>query len=389
MVSQESSRGRVLLVDDDADVRRDYARMLRRLGYEVDLAEDGKEAMVHLRATAYDAVVSDISMPQMGGLEFLRAVRERDLDVPVVLMTGDPGLGTAVEAVRYGAFRYLAKPTDFETLGEVLRSAVSMHRLARLKREALELVGHDGGRQLGDRASLEARFEAALERLWMAYQPIVDWPGKTVFAYEALVRSSEPTLGSPLDLLDAAERLGRLHELGRCIRERVASAAAGAPGAALLFVNLHAVDLNDGELFSPRSPLSAIASRVVLEVTERASLHVVKDLQAKVRALGELGFRIAIDDLGAGYAGLASFSQLDPAFAKLDMSLVRGVDASPRKQSVIRAMTELCRRDLGIQVVSEGVETREERDALALAGCDLLQGYLFAKPDPRFATPRW
>jgi EAL domain-containing protein (putative c-di-GMP-specific phosphodiesterase class I) len=115
----------------------------------------------------------------------------------------------------------------------------------------------------------------------------------------------------------------------------------------------------------------------------------VQGLAAKVETLRKLGYRIAVDDLGAGYAGLASFSQLEPEFVKLDMSLVRGVDASTRKQSIIRAMTTLCSRDLSIQVVSEGVETAGERDALVLEGGDLLQGYLFAKPARGFPVPRW
>jgi EAL domain-containing protein (putative c-di-GMP-specific phosphodiesterase class I) len=112
-------------------------------------------------------------------------------------------------------------------------------------------------------------------------------------------------------------------------------------------------------------------------------------LTGKLRQLRDFGFRVAIDDLGAGYAGLASFSQLDPEFVKLDMSLVRGIDNSVRKRSVVRAMTRLCSKELGIQVVSEGVETTDERDVLQAEGCELLQGYLFAKPDRGFPTPRW
>jgi EAL domain-containing protein (putative c-di-GMP-specific phosphodiesterase class I) len=120
-----------------------------------------------------------------------------------------------------------------------------------------------------------------------------------------------------------------------------------------LFVNLHSADLNDEELFSPEAPLSRIADRVVLEVTERASLHGVKDVVAGVAKLKALGYEIAIDDLGAGHAGLTSFTQLDPEIAKLDMSLVRGVDADVRRQSIVRSMKQLC-DDLGILVIAEG-----------------------------------
>jgi EAL domain-containing protein (putative c-di-GMP-specific phosphodiesterase class I) len=223
----------------------------------------------------------------------------------------------------------------------------------------------------------------------MAYQPIVRWPERTVFAYEALVRSNEPSLKSPLDLLDAAERLGRLRDLGRKARALVAASVPEAPQDALLFVNLHAADLSDPELSSATSPLARIAPRVVLEITERASLDEVRDVPGKISRLRHLGFRVAVDDLGAGYAGLATFSQLDPEFVKLDISLVRGVDASRKKRSVVRAMTHLCTKDLAVQVVSEGVETVGERDALESEGCGLLQGYLFARPAPGFPAPQW
>jgi EAL domain-containing protein (putative c-di-GMP-specific phosphodiesterase class I) len=108
-----------------------------------------------------------------------------------------------------------------------------------------------------------------------------------------------------------------------------------------------------------------------------------------VARLRQIGFRIALDDLGAGYAGLNTFTQLEPDFVKLDRALVSGVDASTRKRSVVRSMLRLCGEELGIHVVGEGVETVDERDALASDGCVLLQGYLFARPGRPFPSPIW
>jgi EAL domain-containing protein (putative c-di-GMP-specific phosphodiesterase class I)/CheY-like chemotaxis protein len=385
---EEDQQASVLLVDDDAGVRRDYARALRRAGWQVDTAADGREALASLGAAPYGVIVSDIAMPGVSGLEFLRAVRQRDLDVPMVLMTGDPGLDTAVEAVEYGAFRYLIKPIALSSLTETVKSAMTLHRLARLKRLALAAIGAEG-KSLGDRVALETRFESALGRLSMEFQPIVHWPERRVFGYEALVRSAEPALSAPADILDAAERLGRVHDLGRAVRRQVAAAAAGAPDSAALFVNLHGLDLDDEELYARSSPLASCAARVVLEITERWPLDGVKGLKRRIGRLRELGFRIALDDLGAGYAGLTTFTQLDPDFVKLDRALVSGVDGSRRKRSVVRSMLRLCGDELGIQVVGEGVETTDERDALGLDGCQLLQGYLFARPGRQFPPPIW
>ena len=378
---------RLLLVDDEAAVLTAYERVLSRPGVTVTTARNGNEAVQRVKGASFDVIVTDISMPEMTGMEFLMAVRAHDLQVPVILMTGAPDLDSAVRAVEHGAFRYLTKPVAVATLRETVDRAARLHKLAEVKRAALELPGA-GGVRLGERAGLDVRFSWAIKQLWMAFQPIVALGQRRVFGYEALLRSDEPLMKSPADILDAAERLGRVHQLGQLVRARVAAAATEAPEDAKIFVNLHSADLNDEELFSPDAPLSRIASRVVLEVTERASLHGVKNVSACVSKLRALGFQIAIDDLGAGYAGLASFTQLEPEIAKLDMSLVRGVDGDARRQSIVRSMNKLC-DDLGMLVIAEGVETAAERDTLAALGCDLLQGYLFAKPQKGFEAPRW
>jgi len=378
---------RVLLVDDDPAVIRAYGSALARQGVTVETASNGKEAAERVKGGAFDAIVSDIQMPEMTGIEFLRAVRAHDLDVPVILMTGKPDIESAIRAVEYGAFRYLTKPVAGQQLWETALHAARLHKMASLKREALELPGKEG-RRLGERAALEVRFSWGMSLMWMAFQPIVGWREQRVFGYEALLRSDEPLMKNPAEILDAAERLGRIHELGRAVRACVAAAAPQAPEGVKLFVNLHSADLNDEELYSADAPLSKIAGRVVLEVTERASLYGVKNIAACVAKLKALGFQIAIDDLGAGYAGLTSFTQLEPEVAKLDMSLVRGVDADSRRQSIVRSMRKLC-DDLGMMVIAEGVETPEERDMLVELGCDLLQGYLFARPERAFKEPRW
>ncbi len=378
----------ILLVDDDASVLKAYGHILTAAGHEVAAAADGGKAIARLRAPgAFDVVVSDIAMPGMTGIELLRQIRASDLDVPVILMTGSPGVGSAIEAVEHGAFRYLVKPIETAVLVESVSRAASLHKLAALKRQALALSGTEG-QFLGDRASLEARFEAALATLWMAYQPIVSWSRRRVFGHEALVRNEDPLLQRPDNLLKAAERLGRIAHLGRAIRMQVAASLPELPDDLTVFVNLHAWELRDEELVSPRGPLSRFASRVVLEITERASLDEVKGVADRIASLRALGFRVAIDDLGAGYAGLTSFATLAPEVVKLDMSLVRGIDASSTKQHIVRAMVALS-RELGLEVITEGVETIAEREILVGLGCDLFQGYLFARPGRPFPEPTW
>jgi len=167
--------------------------------------------------------------------------------------------------------------------------------------------------------------------------------------------------------------------------KRVAKTLDEQPTSELIFVNLHAMELADDSLIAPDAPLSRHAGRVVLEVTERAPLEQIRDVTARVGQLRALGYRIAVDDLGAGYAGLTSFAHLEPEVVKVDMSLIRGIDLSPMKQKLLGSIVGLC-RDLGIEIIAEGVETEAERDALVKVGGDLCQGYLFARPDRPWAV---
>jgi EAL domain-containing protein (putative c-di-GMP-specific phosphodiesterase class I) len=323
----------------------------------------------------------------MDGLELVLAIRHHDLDTPVVLITGAPSVETAIEAMDRGAMRYLVKPVSGAELTSVVEQAVNLYRMAAIKRRALDVLG-GLDKQIGDRAGLEVKFESALAKLFMAYQPIVRWSSRTVAGFEALVRSNEPTIPHPGALFDAAERLGRLQDLNHRIRALAPLPFLDDTNHGWLFVNLHVRDLLDETIFDPESPLARIANRVVLEVTERAALEEVRDARARVIRLRELGFRVAIDDLGAGYAGLNSFAQLEPDVVKLDMTLVRDIHLSATKRKLVRSIAVLC-RDMNMDVVAEGIETVEERDCVVDLGCDLLQGFLFARPGEPFPDIRW
>jgi EAL domain-containing protein (putative c-di-GMP-specific phosphodiesterase class I) len=270
-------------------------------------------------------------------------------------------------------------------LKEAVDRALRQHELLRVQRRALEGYGMDH-KTLEDVAALELHFASAMDGLWVAFQPVVSWGERTVYGYEALVRSSEPTLCSPDLLLGAAERLGKLPGLARAIRWRASRIAP--PSGCRLFVNLHPEDLKDEDLYSPSSPLSRLADRVVLEITERATLDKMEDLRSRLEQLRRLGFQIALDDLGSGYAGLSSLTRLEPDIAKIDMSLIRDIDSEPKRRTIVARVREMC-GDLGILVVAEGIETPAERDTVVRLGCDKMQGFLFAKPAAGFPAVTW
>jgi two-component system cell cycle sensor histidine kinase/response regulator CckA len=132
----DGSRPRVLVADDDLEFRPAVARVLRAAGCDVIEAISGADAIAQLEAGRVEAILSNLHMPGGGGLDILRAVRRIDLDVPVILMSAMPDVASAVQAVEYGAFRYLTKPLDFDTLGAVVHQAVRAHALACIRRRA-------------------------------------------------------------------------------------------------------------------------------------------------------------------------------------------------------------------------------------------------------------
>lgn len=360
---------RILLVEDEAPVLKICKALLESGGHEVVAVPGAEPALEQLERGEVDLVVSDLVMGGMDGLELLQRVRARRPTLPFVLVSAAASAQELSE--RLGAMaptRFLAKPFDR------LQLLQAVH----------ELTGE--GRPPAPVCSVrERQFRKALEKVRLAFQPIVSCADRRVVAYEALMRSGEPRLANPLALLEAAEAVDGVPELGRCVRREAAGALGGLRDGTLVFVNLHPHELADEELLSPAAPLSTFAGRVVLEVTERARLEGIPDLKERIAALRRMGYRFAVDDMGSGYSGLSALIELEPEVVKMDMGLVRGVDESSAKRRVIRSLLSMC-RETGTVVVAEGVETARERDTLVRLGCDLLQGYFFSKPAPPFVA---
>jgi EAL domain-containing protein (putative c-di-GMP-specific phosphodiesterase class I)/CheY-like chemotaxis protein len=372
-LSEGSRPGRVLVVDDDAGVRRTIERILAP-EWEAVLATDGQSGLEAFQGQDFDVLITDISMPGMDGLAFSERVREMSDDVPVILITGSPSVESAMEAVTLRAFRYLPKPFRPSTLKETVEHAAKQGRMARIRREAVEIAGHRNQKQ---RALRHAEVEEALGTLWMAYQPIVD-RGSRVIGYEALLRYDKGPFEDPVALLTAAEELGRGEQL--CERTLyLAAASANAHSRALLFLNVDPRRLRS--FTSAQDPLREMASRIVLEITEHLPLRGIPEAQAAIADLKEVGYRLAVDDLGSGYSGINSFASIGPEFVKLDRALVNGVAVDPSKRRIIKGMNRLC-HDLGIRVIAEGIERSEDFETVKQLGCDLFQGFLIGRPGP-------
>lgn len=372
------AQSRILIADDDRVARRLLLHWLGREGHEVVAASDGAEALEVLRADTlgFDLAILDIDMPRLDGIGLLSALRELDPELPVVLVTADASLPTALRGIELGVLQYLSKPLQSSRLLPVVDRGIAMRRRARARERMLNMVGLD------DQAPPDgAALDAALEELFVVFQPIVDLERGAPFGFEALVRSGYAPMANPAALLAAAEKLGRLHELGRLVRARAAEVFGHhAPAEARLFVNLHPLELDDPALFSAEDPLASLGERVVFEITERVPLLELDRAVANGEVLRQRGASLAVDDLGSGFACLNTFAALRPEIVKLDMALTRNLDTRPVQRRIVAALVELAHQ-LDCRVVAEGVETQAEREALLELGCTLQQGYLYGRPE--------
>jgi len=371
--NSNAKRRRVLFVDDETQITRGIRTALHKEPYEVLVANSGQAALDILAQTPIDVVVSDAEMSGMSGSEFLTIVRDRHPETVRLVLTGQASVESAVEAINEAAvYRFLMKPCAPEDLALVVSQALNereqMDRFERWKRT-------DDGPERADR---QAAYAHALKGSWMAFQPIVVAATRRVFAYEALLRTDDEGINNPGAVIGLAEELGCVWELDGWIRQ-LASLQLEGMGDATVLINTHPQSLEDPALFADSNPLHAFASQIVLEITERQSLEKPELLRDQVAKLRERGYRIAVDDLGAGYAGLTSISMLTPDIVKFDMELMRDIHTSATKTKLVGAMTSLC-QELGILTVAEGIETEGEHQTAVELGCDLLQGFYYGLP---------
>lgn len=217
--------------------------------------------------------------------------------------------------------------------------------------------------------------------LAFAYQPIVDIETRTVFAHEALVRG--PNGESAWSVLSQVTDETR-YPFDQACRVQAIKGAAELGMRELLSINFL-----PNAVYQPAACIQSTfaAARehgfpienIIFEVTEGEKVQDREHLVNIFREYHRFGFRTAIDDFGAGYAGLDLLAEYQPDIIKLDMALVRDIDTHQPKQAIVKGVIAMC-GDLGIRVLAEGIETGAERDFLRGAGVRLMQGYLFCKP---------
>jgi diguanylate cyclase (GGDEF)-like protein len=218
------------------------------------------------------------------------------------------------------------------------------------------------------------------------YQPIVKADGGAIVGVESLLRWRHPSRGyiPPGLFVPVAEEAGMMDELGAFVLRKALSDAARWPNL-YVTVNLSPVQVRDRRFVEVVKDALAETrtdpSRVVLEITEGVLIDDPLAAKARLEDLRGLGVRLALDDFGSGYSSLAYLQQLPFDKLKIDRGFVAALDQSANTGVIIQAIVTLGRA-LGMSVLIEGVETEEQRVLLRLAGCNEMQGFLFAQPAP-------
>jgi diguanylate cyclase (GGDEF)-like protein len=219
------------------------------------------------------------------------------------------------------------------------------------------------------------------------YQPIVAAEGHAIVGLEALLRWNHPTRGaiSPARFVPIAEQAGMMDQLGEFVLRRALSDAARWPSL-YVAVNLSPIQVRDRkfvDLVAAVLAESSLApSRLVLEVTEGVLIDNPDAAKSRLDDLRALGLKLALDDFGAGYSSLTYLQRLPFDKLKVDRGFVAALDHSANAGVIIEAIIALGRA-LNLSILVEGIETEEQRALVRLAGCDEMQGYLFARPAPR------
>jgi EAL domain-containing protein (putative c-di-GMP-specific phosphodiesterase class I) len=214
-----------------------------------------------------------------------------------------------------------------------------------------------------------------------AYQPIVDLRNRSIFAHEALVRGPG---GESADTVLSQVTDANRYRFDQACRVNAVKIASRLNMASLLSINFMPNAIYQPELCL-RTTLAAAKThgfaidRIVFETVEGERISDSRWLAEILREYKRVGFLTAIDDFGAGYAGLNLLADFQPDIVKLDMGLVRHIDAQPARQAIVRGISRIC-EELGITVIAEGVETLAECRYLQDLGVHLLQGHLFARP---------
>ncbi len=369
----------LLAVEDPARAGRLRAAMQN---LEVSYESSPAAALADNDRDPYDVVIAD---QRLGGVDGIELLHKSFVDSPNslrLLIVDSVEAFMSLRGLDVGPVDYfILRSDEIVHLPTAIEDGLARREYQRRQLLNTPRAGVDGA----EKPANEIQRILARKALDFAFQPIFDVRTGTIYGYEALCRPDSTVFCGPMELFQAAVQETRIWELGRLTRDILASRLETLPTEMMVFVNVHPAELGDPVFLQGASKLSHFANRIVFEVTERASIPDFRRFRSVLDELRSLGFRFAVDDLGAGYASLNSVALLEPSFLKIDMTMIRDITSSVTQVRLVRRIVDFA-NDQAIFVVAEGIETQAEAETVIELGCHLLQGFLFGPPQHGFAT---
>ena len=270
---------------------------------------------------------------------------------------------------------------------------------ARREKRAMSVYEASLNPSARDQLSLLGELRRAVEKdeLRLFFQPKIEMSTNRVAGVEVLLRWQHPTRGmlSPAAFIPFAEQTGFIRRITRWTLSRAIAQAASwhhAGKALPIAVNIGADDVSDSRLDARVAGLvtrnQLPPSLLTLELTESGFIEDPDRALSMLNALGALGVNLSIDDFGTGYSSLSHLARMPAHELKIDRSFVQGLETDAEYAAVVRSAIDMG-HSLGMKVVAEGIETELAADRLRALGCDIAQGYLYAKPMPLDQLERW
>lgn len=367
-------------------------------------AQTGSDTVAHLGADGFVIVLGALadSSPRVEQVaaEILRTIAE-----PFRLGSETVHITASIGIARY--------PADAQDVASLLKNANQAKHVAKTEgrnRYCYFTASMELAAQTRMQLANDMRGALAAHQFEVYYQPIVDLVTGRIVKAEALLRWHHPERGmvSPVQFIPIAEETGLINEIGDWVFKEAAQMAKRWCNRCELSMNgtcakttaidggtpscLYQVTVNKSprQFFAGNTGKSWIdylrqnnisSSCITIEITEGLLMDQHPEVMEKLMAFREAGIQIALDDFGTGYSAMSYLKKFDIDYLKIDRSFVRDIVTDPSDRAIAEAIIAMAHK-LGMKVVAEGVETIEQRDLLAKAGCDYGQGYLFAKPMP-------
>jgi EAL domain-containing protein (putative c-di-GMP-specific phosphodiesterase class I)/DNA-binding NarL/FixJ family response regulator len=386
---QQFAEARVLLIDDEPANLALLTQLLSRSGLRnLHSLSDSRQAMAAIESLNPDLILLDLHMPGVDGYAILAELRHVAAGsyLPVLVLSADTTRQAINRALALGAKDFLTKPFDIDEATLRVRNLLEAkelhntlrHHNVRLHRR-LDEFERAADRRVEASQAMGQRIRDVLRAgsLRMVFQPIMNITDGRMVGCEALARFLVDPQQSPDRWFAEAERAGLGIELETAAIAAAVQALPALPDDVFLALNM-----------SPSTALSSALedllagidlSRIVLELTEHVAVEDYDAVSSGLASLRAHGARLALDDTGAGYAGLRHLLGLRPEVIKLDISLTHDIDHDPVRRALAGALVSFA-GDVDAAVVAEGVENEREQDALLRLGVRWVQGFHVARP---------